>query len=93
MASGPGSSMQKLSACRKRCGSDPAALIDEDAVHQGDLAGRAAEGHDADLGPNGQGFAKGRLGPVGGHIHGGQVLEPRPATGNPCGLLADRRIA
>ena len=59
MASGPGSSMQKLSARRKRSSRDPAALLDEHAVHQGDLAGGPAEGQDADLRPDGESFAEG----------------------------------
>ena len=64
MASGPGSSMQKLSACRKRCSCDPSPLIDEHAMHQRDLAGRSAEGEHADLRPDGERLAEGGLGDV-----------------------------
>ena len=56
MASGPGSSMQKLSACRKRSSAIQRLLVDEDAVHQRDLAGRAAEGQHADFRPDGEGL-------------------------------------
>ncbi len=41
---------------------DPAALLDENAMHERDLSGRSAEGHDADLGPDVKRFTEGRFG-------------------------------
>ncbi len=54
MASGPGSSMQKLSAFRNCCSVMPFLLIDDDAMHEGDLRRRPAEGENADLCPSGE---------------------------------------
>ncbi len=58
MASGPGSSMQKLSAERYCCFGEPLPLIDDLAVHQGDLARRTAKGEAADAGPDCARFAE-----------------------------------
>ena len=55
MASGPGSSMQKLSV-QKALLADPALFLDEDAMHQRDLSSWVAERQDADLGPDGERF-------------------------------------
>jgi len=52
MASGAGSSMQKLSV-QKALLADPALFLDEE---QRDLSSWAAERQDADLGPDGERF-------------------------------------
>jgi hypothetical protein len=40
---------------------DPALFLDEDAMHQRDLSGGAAERQDADLGPDGERFLESRF--------------------------------
>ena len=58
MASGPGSSMQKLRAERYCCSLSHLSLIDDFAVHEGDLARRPAKGEAADAGPDFGGFGE-----------------------------------
>jgi len=52
--------MQKLSV-QKALLADPALFLDEDAMHQRDLSGGAAERQDADLGPDGERFLESRF--------------------------------
>jgi hypothetical protein len=52
--------MQKLRACRNRS-SPIQRCFDEDATHQRDLSGGAAERQDADLGPDGERFLESRF--------------------------------
>src|SRR5262245_57860249 len=59
MASGPGNSMQNERA-QELVLADPAMLIHQHAMHQRNLAGRAAERQDADLCPDGERYFEGR---------------------------------
>ena len=51
MASGPGKQHAEIERVQERLLADPFALVDEHAMHERDLAGRAAEGQNADPAP------------------------------------------
>jgi hypothetical protein len=58
---GPGQQHAEIERVQEAVLGDPALLVDEDAMHQRDLAGRAAERQHADFRPDGQGlFERGR---------------------------------
>jgi hypothetical protein len=48
----------KIEGVQEALLADPAAFVDQHAMHQRNLTGRAAEGQDADPRPNGERFAE-----------------------------------
>ena len=62
MASGPGQQHAEIERMQIALLVDPFPLVDQHAVHQRDLAGRAAEGEHADLRPNVERLAEGWFG-------------------------------
>ena len=59
---GTGKEHAEIQRMQKALLRDPPPLIDEQAMHERDLAGRPAEGQDADPAPEGERFGKAWLG-------------------------------